>query len=222
MADFEELDPTTRCFALVGQFLQAWSVMEGSLHSAIGAALAIEETKLQILCANIEFGAKIYILRTLIDAAPDLGEDKGNLQSSLRSLAEYAKVRNMIAHHPFQPDELKKGVEFLVVKARGKFELPKEVWLGERFRTEGEQVSQYRTLLDRIVKLFAAHPLPPQNYTAVLHRFLPEHGEGYFVPMRQMMSPALLDHLSRQAPPGPGSNPASGETGVRTPDKLQE
>jgi hypothetical protein len=43
--------------------------MESSLHEAIGAALALEDVKLQILCANIEFGSKIYILRTLIDAS---------------------------------------------------------------------------------------------------------------------------------------------------------
>jgi hypothetical protein len=139
MTEFESLDPKTRCYALVGQFLQAWSVMESSLHKAIGAALAIEATKLQILCANIEFGAKIYILRTLIDAAANFPKDeKPKLQATLQGLAEYAKIRNMIAHHPFQPDESKTGVEFLVVKARGKFGLPKEVWLYERFQSEGE------------------------------------------------------------------------------------
>src|SRR5580700_11398979 len=58
MANFENLDPHTRCFALVGQFLQSWSVMERSLQNAIGAALSIETTKLQILCANIRFRDK--------------------------------------------------------------------------------------------------------------------------------------------------------------------
>jgi hypothetical protein len=45
MTDFKDLDPQIRCFALVGQFLQAWSIMEATLHDAIGAALSMETTK---------------------------------------------------------------------------------------------------------------------------------------------------------------------------------
>jgi hypothetical protein len=49
MTDFKDLDPETRCYALVGQFLRAWSAMELSLRDAIGAALDIEVVKLQII-----------------------------------------------------------------------------------------------------------------------------------------------------------------------------
>jgi hypothetical protein len=60
MADFRDIDPHIRCFALVGQFLHRWSAMESSLHQAIGNALSIEPVKVQILCANtdvtIDFG----------------------------------------------------------------------------------------------------------------------------------------------------------------------
>jgi len=66
MPDFSELDPDTRCFALVGRFLQAWSEMEKSLHNAIGAALQIEEKKLWILAANL---GSVGIHREFITAA---------------------------------------------------------------------------------------------------------------------------------------------------------
>jgi hypothetical protein len=85
MADFQKLDPETRCFALVGQFLQAWSSMEFCLHTAIGAALNIETTKLQILCANMRFRGKTNIMSTLIDVAPSFTDDeKATLRKTFR------------------------------------------------------------------------------------------------------------------------------------------
>jgi hypothetical protein len=48
MVDLRDLDPETRCFALVGQFLQAWSVLEQSLRAAIIRWVAINH-----LCSGI-------------------------------------------------------------------------------------------------------------------------------------------------------------------------
>ena len=86
MADFDQLAPEIRCVELVGQFLQAWSVMEGSLHKALGSALVIEDIKSQILCVNIELSKK-YILRTLIGVSPDIQENTNKtFRSSLKKL----------------------------------------------------------------------------------------------------------------------------------------
>ena len=71
--------------------------MEGSLHYAIGAGLRIEDTKLQILCANIRFRDKIHILATLIDIAPYIAQaDKEKWRKHLRDLGDLAGARNMI------------------------------------------------------------------------------------------------------------------------------
>lgn len=226
MANFEELDPETRCFALVGQFLQAWSVMENSLHNAIGAALTMEPIKIQILCANMRFRDKIHVLGTLFDVAPYFGQqDKEQMRKDLRSLADYSGTRNMMAHDPFQPDELKKGVEFLTVKAKGKYEQPDVVWSAEKFQEELKRVDQYRTFLEELARAFRAQPIPPTNYAAALRRFLPEYGPVYVLPpMQHMTSPALEDHLSRQAQAVPdlSLDPATGEIKAQTPPKPQE
>ena len=169
MTDFKDLDPEIRCFALVGQFLQAWSIMEGSLHNAIGTALSIETTKLQILCANMRFRDKIHILTTLIDVAPIFSkEEKSELMKTLRGLADDSGNRNMIAHDAFRPDDEGVGVEFLTVKAKGKFDLPKIVWNVDRFQTEGALIGQYRSLLDGLGARFQAHPLPQRAYVDAL------------------------------------------------------
>ena len=141
--------------------------MEGSLHGAIGAALAIETVKLQIRCANIRFRDKVHILATLVDVAPHLS-DKDQIRKSLRELGDCGGVRNMIAHDVFRPDEAKTGVEFLIVKAKGKFDQPTVIWNADRFRREVDLVAQYKALLETLTRLMmkardvaVAKALPP-------------------------------------------------------------
>jgi hypothetical protein len=76
MADFKNLDPETRAFAMVGQFLQTYAKMEEALHDAIGTALSIDPIKMKILAVNIEFSKKIQILRTLIDISESFTDDE--------------------------------------------------------------------------------------------------------------------------------------------------
>jgi hypothetical protein len=227
MEDFNQLDPETRCFALVGQFLQAWSVMEASLHKAIGAALDIEDVKLSIICANIEFSKKIYILRTLIDASPAIQEDtKEKFLSSLKGLGNFAQLRNIIAHNRFQPDDSEKGVEFLIVKASGTFASLREVWLFERFRSEHEKIAQHQSLLEEVVNFFTLQPLAPTNYAHALRRpFLPAFLNNFYPgSMQRGVPPVLLDSLSRQAPAAPDStpHPSNGKISPQTPFEFEE
>jgi hypothetical protein len=193
--DLQKLDPVTRCFALVGWFLHAWASMESSLHGAIGEALVIEPRKLQILCANMRFRDKLNVLATLIDVAPDFQTDeKRGFRKKINELAELSAHRNMMVHNPFGPDGAQKGVEFLRVKAKGKFELPNEVWDEARFDAGVTDVHHYQALLIEIATRFHDQPLPPQSYSAALQRFLPyESFEGRTsVPMimKRHMSPS--------------------------------
>jgi len=217
MAEFKDLDPEIRCYALVGQFLRAWSVMEGSLHNAIGTALSVETTKLQILCANMRFRDKIHILKTLIDVATIFSkEEKAELMKTLSGLADDSGNRNMIAHDAFRPDDEGVGVEFLTVKAKGKFDLPKIVWNVDRFRNEGALIGQYRSLLDGLEARFQAQPLPQRAYADALQF------ADTFLPMRHIMSPALLGYLSLppQAPLDNGQ--ANQEKAGQTLENSQE
>ena len=119
MTDFKDLDPETRAYALVGQFLQAWSAMELALRDAIGAGLDIEAVKLQIISSNLSFRDKVNILRTLVDVFFLSEDEKAQAKSKLQKLSEDSAKRNMIAHALFRADATKTGVEFLTVKARG-------------------------------------------------------------------------------------------------------
>jgi hypothetical protein len=216
MTDFRDLDPEIRCFALVGQFLQAWSVMENSLRAAIGAALNIETTKLQILCANMRLRDKINILNTLIDVAPDFTDDeKTELRRTFRDLADYSGTRNMMAHDAFHPDDSKTGVEFLTVRAKGKFALPNVVWSVDQFQTEGDKVDQYRDFLDGLEARFRAKPLPQQSYSAALLPFL----HPTWPPKGHTWPPTFLDSLSLPPQEPPDSDQANDETNPQIPEK---
>src|SRR5947209_8350866 len=108
---FKGLDPEIRCFALVGEFLRAWSLMEASLHDAIGAALNIEGLKVRILCANMRFRDKLHVIASLVYVADSFSyEERSEIRKKLRTLADYSANRNMMAHEPFGPDESKTGV----------------------------------------------------------------------------------------------------------------
>jgi hypothetical protein len=200
MAYLDNLPPDIRCFALVGQFFHAWARMESALHGAISSALSIDVDKVKILCANIEFGNKTYILRTLVDVASAFSkDDKQRFQKAIKELGEYAKVRNMVAHHPFEPDEATKGVKFLVVKARGKYDLPEEKWSPDQFGKERDAIDEYRSVLEQIKSVFDAQPLPPPEYERALRPYLDPYMGSDAWPMRRTMSPTLLLYLQSQA-----------------------
>jgi hypothetical protein len=197
VTDFETLDADTRCHALVGQFLQAWSAMELSLRDAIGAALKIEPVKLQIIYANLRFRDKINILRTLIDIS-SLPEDCGvRAKSKLRKIANHARKRNMIAHAPFGPDATETGVAFLTVKASGTFETPNIVWSPRQFAQEITLLGGYTKVIDDIRRRFEEQPLPETSYAKALHPFIQT---DWPVPMRRTISPALIQSVFQPPP----------------------
>ncbi len=207
---FDKLDPEVRCFALVGQFLHAWSKMEGALHNAIGSALSIETTKLQILIANLGFRDKINVIRTLVDVNPFFADkDKAGYQKTFHDLSEYAgKSRNMIAHVPFEPHDT--GVQFAQVKARGKFETPSTLWDTTRFQAELTTVNNFRVFIELVGNRFATQPMPQQAYTAAARRasYSGDAGWQWWQQPRGMSAP-LMHLLSSHNSDQPSSDKPS-------------
>ena len=219
MTDFKDLDPETRAYALVGQFLQAWSAMELALRDAIGAGLDIEAVKLQIISSNLSFLYKVNILRTLVDVSFLSEDEKAQAKSKLQKLSEDLAKRNMIAHAPFRADATKTGVEFLTVKARGKFETPNIVWSPEQFAKEIDGLEGYTNAIDALQMRFKEKPLNEKSYADALVPFIqPQWPEL----MRRTMSPALLDAISQPDQSFLGSGQAAPQTSSPIPDKPSE
>ncbi len=198
MADFSKLDPETRAFAMVGQFLSAFSKMEKALDDAIGAALSITEPSMSVLSLYIPFRDKTYSLATLIylsDGFSD-AEKKVFKTELIRNLGEYSKTRNMVAHSEFEPDESRQGVQFLTIKAKGAFSLPRVVWLDAEIQRELNLISQYETLLGDIEQRLRNKPPDVARYWQQSR-----HDEPMQDPLSMPRGPSqsLLAWLSQQA-----------------------
>lgn len=124
-ADFTKLGPDMRCVALVGFFLQYWSGLEATLNQAIEQALDLTMVQGAVVTKNIQLRDKVHILKTLVDLR---GNDTDHLKQVLEDVAQMSGERNMIAHDTFLPDHEGDGVEFVVVKAKGKLAFPKTKW----------------------------------------------------------------------------------------------
>jgi hypothetical protein len=197
--DFTDLDLDVRCFALVGQFFHTWAKMEQALHSAIGSALSIDATKVQVLAVNINFQNKLYVLSTLVSLGQAFTDDeKQTYSKTIEAFRNNAK-RNMIAHTPFEPHEA--GVLFEIVKARGSLKADSEAWDVKKFEDQAAIVNGFRAFLDMLNNRFATTPLSP----AALRRYWAHYPAGSdaawnWMPPRNV---ALLYFNQNSDPPDP-------------------
>ena len=199
MTNLKDLDPETRCYALVGQFLQCWSEMEFSLQKSIGDALNVEDEKLLILSANLRFRDKTNVLRTLVDVAHGFTDaEKTEKKKKLHDLAEYSSSRNMVAHDRFGPDPSETGVRFYTVKAKGTYSVPDIVWTQKEFNEARARVVEFRHFLDDLANRFKSKPLSQEDYANVFRPFVQT---DWPVPIRRTMSSDLMNLLSQTPTP---------------------
>jgi hypothetical protein len=145
--------------------------------------------------------------------------EKETTDADLVKILNYP-FRNMIAHDAFEADTKGDGVVFFPVKTRGQLLRLREVWSVQKFSDEEQKIGQFATTV-RGIKEGLTKPevkFGPIDWMTNTTFLLPR------LPMRHTMSPALIDHLSRQLPDSPDSNPAasSPETNAQNPDKPQE
>jgi hypothetical protein len=151
MTDFLSLDKETRAHALVGSFLQTWAVMEGELDATIAEALGIHSLQELILCKNVQLSARIHILRTLVSISTLQETEKQRINKILNKLSEqYVIYRNIVAHNLFVPTETGDGVEFVVVRARGKLNFPKNDWSVAKFEEIQEEIGEFSNELESL------------------------------------------------------------------------
>lgn len=153
MTEFSKLDPETRCYALVGKFFSEWAFMETRINRAIAKSLGLEGVQEAIVCSNIEFGKKIYILRSSLKQSVVSGRDKiDNYDKMLRNISKLSEVRNRFAHHAFGPSEDKKGVVFYVTSARSELKLNTEAWGVGDFENKFSELNEYYDGLEDMIK----------------------------------------------------------------------
>jgi hypothetical protein len=216
--DFKSLDPNVRTLALVGSFLQTWAFLENSINTALGEALGLNRLQTLIVARNVQFTAKIHILKTAVwhsEKATLSDTKRTEYQKILTEIQGYSPVRNMMAHDLFMTSETTDGVEFSVIKAKGKLQFPDEIWSIEKFDTEKEKVLAWRQQVRALIEDLKGMTLNKLLAEALINPYVPTEGPfGLGVPSPGSLPfQGLLDSMRNQTTP---------ETEGETPPTSQE
>lgn len=170
MKNYKDLDPEVRAVALVGLFLQAFALLETAINGAMGKALGLTDLQTVIVARNVQFSAKINILRTALTVSDLTLLERDKYKSELIAISKHAEIRNMMAHNLFLPSDDGKSVEFLVTKAKGKLVFPEEVWSEDRIRNEVSKMNGWCTKMKKLESAISSATLRRLLADALVHQ----------------------------------------------------
>ena len=154
---------------LVGQFMNSWALLESAMNTGIGELLGMGNIERIIATSNMQVRSKIHIFKTLINlmGAP---EDwvRGSIKT-LNAITTKSDHRNMVAHTPFGPHE-SGGVEFLVIRAKGKLTFPDTIWSEDEFKGHFREIEELRNELEKIVDRLHQVRVVAKAYDAMLKK----------------------------------------------------
>jgi hypothetical protein len=217
-----DLTPETSSLALVGRFLKRVCDLEEKLNEAIAGILNIDDTKRFILCANIQFRNKIYILSSFVRNSSLTDSDKEQFVAELTKMGNLYSDRNTIAHQYFKLAPAGDGIIFSIVHVKGGTAPLETPWTKTKF-------DDLDNLLDGLMATATRLRIALIGGTFVLRRhdlnWLDVFGQAYTpLPMQHMISPALHDSLSHQtqSPPDSSPHPTSPQATGKTPEEPRE
>lgn len=146
----EEFD---KACLLVGRFMYHFALLEGAVNSGIEKLLGLKSLEGSIATSNMQFRAKIHILKSVVD----LKGGRPEWLKDLEAIADLSATRNTIAHTRFGPDS--GGVRFLTIKAKGKLSFPITVYSDADFLSFCNTSRHLRTKMDAITEGLS----PPKN-----------------------------------------------------------
>ena len=90
------------------------------------------------------FHSKIHILQTLLHLSALSEKEKSRYDRVLNHMIGYSTDRNVLAHDLFTSSTTNDGVQFLVVRAKGKIQVPDYDWNIAKFETEYANLDRYK------------------------------------------------------------------------------
>ena len=135
----------------VGLFMHHFSLLESSLNNGVGALLGINGPEQAIATANMNFYAKIHIVK----AAVDLKGGDAEWAKDIQQIADFSILRNIVVHNVFGPNA-NGGIQFLTVKAKGKLSFPETIWSITDFERHFATAKSLRFKLDDILSKLEA------------------------------------------------------------------
>jgi len=194
-------------YQLVGEFMFHWAYLETRINNAINSILEIDGGDALILTANITVRDKIHILQTMAHfyLGPEAVADANAL---FKQIGTASGNRNLVAHNVFLPH--KKGIEFQVVKAKGKLSFPGILWTKEQFALRFAEMcilaDEVTALAKTVARWRSRIKNPPNALNALAMRSTADSEPR-----------GLLSFLDLLPQPDPSSQRASPETEAQTP-----
>lgn len=139
---FMQMDALQRSWALVGYYMQQFSMLENEVDLCMDTVLKLKPFAMTVLGRHLEASAKVKVLRSFVDmiyaAQPydsreilnGLAVSRKRTEGVLKTLQEkHLDYRNMVAHSTFQPEEEPgDGVTFISVKANSRLKIEDVSW----------------------------------------------------------------------------------------------
>jgi hypothetical protein len=110
-----------------------FALLESGINMAIGEVLDIRGIRSAIVTRNMGFDEKVKTLRTLVNLFVYDSKLAKRFDEAAKQAQKSSILRNVIAHNVFRRSEKTGGVEFFMVKASNKFEVPELDWSIEQF-----------------------------------------------------------------------------------------
>jgi hypothetical protein len=184
MPDFaENMTPFQKTYVCVGQFMRNFADMEFQLNIAIRSVLKLGMLENSIVCSHISIRQKIYILKSAINLRSTMKADwLKQTAKDLELIVSISEKRNILAHCAFVPKG--DGVDFFYVKARGKLDLPDQIWSFNDFDGLYGETVRLTVALTDITEALTKHPATKAAKDVA--QVFPAGGEG-LSPLAQLL-----------------------------------
>ena len=148
------------CFALVGEFLWHFGLLENELDTLLEKMMGLELMSALILTSNIDVAKKINLVICGIDFQP---VDRAEAVKDLKKLFSINDDRKIVAHCFFGPSMTLGGVDFHRTTAHSKLKLDFINWSKADFRSKfaamDDAVKRIKALGDAIAPPDPAKPM---------------------------------------------------------------
>lgn len=142
-----------RIFHLVGEFMWHWSLLEASLNSGVHKLCNLTSLEAHVVTTNMGVRDKIHAVRTMLNLCFLSDPDASKVNNKLMDgIAKLSGDRNLVAHTGFAPPEKGDGVMFLVIKAKGTFQVPDVIWSEADFARKNREMYDLKRRLDATVR----------------------------------------------------------------------
>ncbi|MDG2532086.1 hypothetical protein P6144_00350 [Sphingomonas sp. HITSZ_GF] len=164
-----------KAYLAVGQFLLHFAGMETALNNMLTRLLEMKNLEGLVVTSNIDMRGKIYIVQTALNMRPITEDDwLKEARKDLKSVVTMTEKRNILAHNIFLPHA--DGVEFHLVRAKGKLDLPEELWTDEIFDGHYAEMDRLTLRLKEITDALMQHRASAVLAALQSGSFLPKGG----------------------------------------------